>query len=96
MTYQTSNEEIDNILLKFASSEMDEMGIQQGAISENMQLFTLDEAHQAIATLLVKARIDELETLMYTFNPKRVLSENAQDVVKNRITKLTNQQEGDK
>jgi hypothetical protein len=41
---------LDDLLLRFASSEMNEMGVQQGAISENKYLFTLDQTKQAILT----------------------------------------------
>ena len=52
MTTDTPHTELDEILFKFASSEMDEMGVQMGAISENKQSFTLDEAKAAITAYI--------------------------------------------
>lgn len=42
------NSKLRGILLRFATSELNEMGVQEGAISENKQLFTLEQAEKAI------------------------------------------------
>lgn len=60
----TAVDELEQILLRFASSEMDEIGVQQGAISKNTQLFTLDQTISAIQAHINKTLseiADELE-----------------------------------
>jgi hypothetical protein len=72
MSDNTPDAEIERILLKFSSSEVDEMGIQQGAISVNTQLFTLEEATQAILQLLkdekqkaaLEGRVADIERIL--------------------------------
>ena len=58
--------EIEVLLLKFSSSEVDEMGVQQGAISVNTQKFTLEEATQAIETYTQQKVLAELGELYHT------------------------------
>lgn len=54
-----SDTTIDDLLLKFVSSELNEFGVQQGAISENKQLFTLEQTKSALYELMLSVIGDD-------------------------------------
>ena len=91
MTNQTSDEEIEAILINFATWMKRNMGGRQVGGKE----LTQEKARQAIATLLVKARTNELQHLipdtvfeMASIDCQREL-ENTFDNIRNRIAELT-------